>query len=661
MTAYGLSKEQNVDLIVRTALEYGITDKRQIAYMLASAQHESDDFNTSREYNGPQQALRLGYGGGENYYGRGYVQVTHDRNYARMDHVLGLEGRLIANPDLVATDSRLGAQTLVVGMARGLYTGVALHKYIGGEYADYENARRTVNGTDKADLIASYARDWEVRITDIIDRVSQQGISYRPLPGSSFATDGEFRVGERGIEVQYIQARLDLLGYRDADGRRLSTDGDFGSRTEQALRAFQADRGLNPTGVADQQSLRALGLQQYLRDADVAHIPEQAEGTPRRNVSPTHLQQRSDPPLLPTTQTLQPGDRGAAVLALQEHLRLVGATDRNGGAIAPDRDYGPRTREAVEQFQLWTGRPTTGVADPDTLAALQEHARFAARRQARGTAPGTHLADNLEPVAPDPADAAEVRTPQAWAARQDPAAPDALEQGRMEQGRTIAAVQTGLIQLGYQHRIGQPLNVNGVNDEATRQAVTAFQAERNLPATGRPDAATRQALQQVLAAQQQARQARRKEPEQAQTAPARTPADPDHPDHALLEKLRGLVRGLDRQAGKAWDEGSERMAASALVMARQMGFSEKDELHLFHNRSSEKYAAGELLHLARTGPTASVDPGANRIHMPMDEALSKPVEERYRQVQDIARQQELERQQALARGPDEPSRGGPVR
>lgn len=33
------------------------------------------------------------------------------------------------------------------------------------------------------------------------------------------------------------------------------------------------------------------------------------------------------------------------------------------------------------------------------------------------------------------------------------------------------------------------------------------------------------------------------------TAPARTPADPDHPDHELLEKLSGQVRALDQQAG----------------------------------------------------------------------------------------------------------------
>lgn len=154
MGAYGLTREQSVELIVKTSLEYGITDKRQIAYMLASAQHESIDFTESREVDGKNQAIRNRYHGGENYYGRGYIQTTHTENYTKMDDVLGLDGRLIADPDLAATDAQIGAQLLVVGVARGLYTGVGIHKYIGGDNFDYVNARRTVNGTDRADLIA---------------------------------------------------------------------------------------------------------------------------------------------------------------------------------------------------------------------------------------------------------------------------------------------------------------------------------------------------------------------------------------------------------------------------------------------------------------------------------------------------------------------------
>lgn len=152
---------------------------------------------------------------------------------------------------------------------------------------------------------------------------------------------------------------------------------------------------------------------------------------------------------------------------------------------------------------------------------------------------------------------------------------------------------------------------------------------------------------------------------QGQSAPAsRTasplrPNAPDQSDRALLEKLSIQVRNLDQQVGKGWDENSERMSASALVMAKRMGFTENDNPQLTFNRPTEKHAAGEILHLSR--PHASADPVADRIHMPTAEALSKPVEERFQQVQDIAQQQERDRQQAQARGPDDQSRSGLAR
>lgn len=145
---------------------------------------------------------------------------------------------------------------------------------------------------------------------------------------------------------------------------------------------------------------------------------------------------------------------------------------------------------------------------------------------------------------------------------------------------------------------------------------------------------------------------------------SRSPVEPSHPDHELLEILRGRVRGMDQQVGKGWDEKSERLSASALVMAKGMGFTAEDDPQLTFNRPSNKYAAGEILHLSRQGPNVSNDPAANRAYMTTAEALSKPVEERYRQVDDINLTQERAQAMQLAQqqtiGPDDPSRGGPV-
>ena len=149
-----------------------------------------------------------------------------------------------------------------------------------------------------------------------------------------------------------------------------------------------------------------------------------------------------------------------------------------------------------------------------------------------------------------------------------------------------------------------------------------------------------------------------RKPPQASVDGPTSPTDPKHPDNAMLEQLRGCVRGLDQQVGKGWDDSSERLCASALVMTKQKGFTAEDKVQVAFNNQTDTYAAGALLHVFRHGPDVSPDPAANRAHMSTADALSMPVEERCSQVQAIGLAQ-AEAQQALARGPDDPDRGGP--
>lgn len=55
-----ISADQGVRLIVWTCLEEGVTDRRQIAYVLATAQHESLGFSRLEEDYGRKQAVTLG-------------------------------------------------------------------------------------------------------------------------------------------------------------------------------------------------------------------------------------------------------------------------------------------------------------------------------------------------------------------------------------------------------------------------------------------------------------------------------------------------------------------------------------------------------------------------------------------------------------------------
>src|SRR5256885_866341 len=71
--------------------------KAQIAYILATAEHESDSFNTLEEYSkGNQYEGRVDLGNthpgdGVRFKGRGYVQLTGRLNYTRYSEITGLE------------------------------------------------------------------------------------------------------------------------------------------------------------------------------------------------------------------------------------------------------------------------------------------------------------------------------------------------------------------------------------------------------------------------------------------------------------------------------------------------------------------------------------------------------------------------------------------
>ena len=131
------------------------------AYALATCIHETaGTLKPIREYGKGQGRPygKPGRNGGQIPYGRGDVQLTWDDNYERADRELGLNGALIRNYDL-ALDPEIAARVLVKGMEEGWFTGKSLQTYLPERAtpAQFVAARRIVNGTDRADLIAGYA------------------------------------------------------------------------------------------------------------------------------------------------------------------------------------------------------------------------------------------------------------------------------------------------------------------------------------------------------------------------------------------------------------------------------------------------------------------------------------------------------------------------
>lgn len=107
--------------------------------------------------------------GGQIAYGRGDVQLTWDYNYAKADAELGLKGALIGNYDL-ALDPAISARIMVEGMLEGSFTGKRLSTYLPSSgfatLAQFTQARRIINGVDRAAQIAALAAVFQDALAD---------------------------------------------------------------------------------------------------------------------------------------------------------------------------------------------------------------------------------------------------------------------------------------------------------------------------------------------------------------------------------------------------------------------------------------------------------------------------------------------------------------
>jgi hypothetical protein len=117
----------------------------ELAYLLATVKHETAHEMVPIEERGGEAYLRS-----KPYYpwyGRGPIQLTWEANYRKFG---------ITNPD----DALKWPAALDIafrGMILGMFTGRKLAHYINARKRDYIGARRIINGTDKARLIAGYA------------------------------------------------------------------------------------------------------------------------------------------------------------------------------------------------------------------------------------------------------------------------------------------------------------------------------------------------------------------------------------------------------------------------------------------------------------------------------------------------------------------------
>jgi N-acetylmuramoyl-L-alanine amidase len=141
-----------------------------------------------------------------------------------------------------------------------------------------------------------------------------------------------FARGDRGNEVVDIQVKLSKLGYDlGIDG----ADGSFGEITENAVKDFQNNRGINETGIVNENTWRTLVEATYELGDRLLYLR-----------TPYH--------------------KGDDVKELQLALNTIGF---NTGTV--DGIYGRSTERAVREFQKNYGLTRDGIFGPSVLKAMK--------------------------------------------------------------------------------------------------------------------------------------------------------------------------------------------------------------------------------------------------------------------------------------------------
>src|SRR6478735_4020772 len=146
--SFSEGQQSGIDTIIKQA---GNIDERHLAYILATIFHETRrKMQPVKEFGSDAYLKSKPY---YPYYGRDLVQTTWQRNYEKVQDFTGID--VVANPELIG-QMPLAAEVAITFMQYGWYTGKKLSDYFNDEKTDPINARRIINGLDKANLIAGY-------------------------------------------------------------------------------------------------------------------------------------------------------------------------------------------------------------------------------------------------------------------------------------------------------------------------------------------------------------------------------------------------------------------------------------------------------------------------------------------------------------------------
>jgi len=254
------------------------------------------------------------------------------------------------------------------------------------------------------------------------------------------------RIGSAGNAVRSIQIRLNRIAADyPAIPKIYPTDGVFAQSTEDAVRRFQEIFGLTADGIVGKATWYRI---QYIYNA-VKRLSEiNSEGLKYEEVARQYPGEIAE------------GQRGEYVSLIQYFLSFIAIYENSIPIIAIDGIFGPATKRAVEAFQALVGVPVTGAVELETYTALYD-----AYRGIINSLPDSAFVGIARPY-------------------------PGFQLVIGSEGEYVEAIQAYLNVISDVYSAIPPIAVDGIYGEATAAAVSAYQNEFGLPATGIANAET---------------------------------------------------------------------------------------------------------------------------------------------------------------------------
>ncbi len=187
-------------------------------------------------------------------------------------------------------------------------------------------------GTQTVNAVKAFQKKNGLSQTGNVDAATMNKLNSTSAIKANTDTNTKYatlKKGDKGAEVKLLQERLKELGYYTT-----VIDSDYGTKTINAVKAFQQKNGLTADGVAGEATLKKIYSASAVKN-----------GTTTTN-----------------TNGLKSGDKGAEVKKLQERLKELGYY-----TSVIDSEYGSKTIAAVKAFQKKNGLTADGLAGEATL------------------------------------------------------------------------------------------------------------------------------------------------------------------------------------------------------------------------------------------------------------------------------------------------------